>query len=1146
MQKSLFVFVVLVFMMTGACWAGLLTDGSFESPPDTNGWTGSAWTSAGSASREDWAAHSGGRGVAFATWSGDAGVTNQASVLQFVAVDVVAGQDYTFSSWIRKQRVVRDQAIKLQVRWWDASWISLTTMTENVSVPGDDAWHQVCMTRTAVPSAAHATVTIVVEWVVPADAGPSALMMDDADFYEGSYAGAPFLNGGLSHTNTASGGWAGSGWNRGTLQPSTNDPRVSLAGWANRSGPSLGAVLEGWNEDDGGIEFFQNFAPGTGVYTFAVWINRLANMDLSNAELRIGWYDSSFTNKVQADSVLPLGVSSVDGWHEYFVTGQCSDPNLREVRVSVVAKWGKFDGQANTLLMDDARVVSGAYVPTYAAAFTNGGFENPAGTEDWNNTGWTCTGNARRTNWAARTGARGLVVESWAANQTAVFQDIASAAGTCTFSAWIQVPTNATPLSNRLVVEWGGDGGSILKTDVLSLNGVPQDGNWYRAFVTTTCTNAGVRFVRPILFALYGGEKVANAGANTIGFDDAEFYTGPLVVPSSFENGGFENPATTNLWAGSSWTPVGSVSRETWAGRTSAWGGVVQAWVPGGAGAVYQDVAATGGTYTLSLWLLKQKGANPTNTQLRLEWYNGSQWEALHTDVAQLDAAVPGDGRWHHAWVTSTYSGNDALFLRAKLACQFAPGAATDTAIMFDEASLYRGTHIMPSFPSVLRDGGFNAPHTNWQELGWSRIDPVYLQDWAAIEGNLGGVLPTWEGAKQGAVYQDISVGPGTYTFSLWIRQQVGSHLTNASVSIEWYSSAQIAPAQVDSQSLGNVPADGRWHLVHVTGSYSGGDLSFVRPVFHGQYAAGEASENAIVLDQAEFYSGPFAAAHALANGDFADRLRWWTTTPGQNQLQTHSDWGGHSGSHILAVEGWWGDGSSFSSVVAQTLVNVSPGTYRFSGWFKRDIDFALNQANLRVQGYNASHVMLFDVITNLTIMPNGQWTQFSVDVPCTAGGLYEVVPSIGLAWTKVNGSLQLDDFAFEFVGGGSDTDSDGIADAWELQHFGSLTGTGVGSNYDGDAWTDLQEYAADTDPKNAGSAFSFGVPANSSGLRVFIGPPTTNTRVYQMFWTTNLTGGTWTPYTTAVAGHSDGGAIEVLVTNNVPLGYYRARVAVP
>ncbi|MFH0879424.1 MAG: hypothetical protein V2A34_06895 [Lentisphaerota bacterium] len=1147
MNRFLAVLMLAGWGVGADCSAGLLTDESFESP-DTNEWTGSSWTGTG-CSRDKWAAHFGKWGVAVPTWGGDPTATNEARLTQFVSSDITLGQTYTLSAWIRKQAAVRDHSIQLQIRWWDETWSSLKTETETVSVPGDDLWHQIFITRTAdVPAVVHASAAISIQWLLTNQVGPSAIMVDDAELVTGSYTGTAFANGSFTQRNTESDGFAGSQWNRTAAQPASSVPHAGFAAWANRTGSDCGVAIQGNEQDEGGVVLSQNFYPGAGACTFAVWMNRQANFGLTNAEIRIGWYDATFTNKVQADSVRTLQVSSVDGWHEYWVTGRCDNASLREVRVSIVGKWQPFMGQANSLCLDDARVTAGTYTPAYALAFTNGSFENPSDTKDWDNTGWTCSGSAQRTNWAARTGTRGLVVESWGANQTAVFQDIETVEGAYTFSAWTQIGTNSDPQSLRLLLEWGGPDGGVIQTDSMDLNPVPKDNNWYRGFITGTCTNPSVRFVRPIIYALYGSEKVTNAGANTIHFDDAEFAAGSLVVPSAFTDGSFEAPSSTNLWSGSGWTASGNVGRENWAGRTNIWGGVVQAWVAGGAGTVYQDVLATGGTNTLSMWVLKQPGARATNMQLSLEWYNSSQWAPLHSQSSALnDSDVPADGRWHHVWVTGSYDANDALFLRAKLSCQFAAGEATENAIMFDEAELVGGTHVMPELSPVLRDGGFETPHTNWAEVGWSRIAPVYLQDWAAREGVMGVALPTWEGTNRGALYQDVSVTPGTQTFSMWIRPQVMSYLTNATLSLEWYNAEQFAPIQVDTRNVSAVPADGHWHQIQVTGNCTSGSVAFVRPVFMGQYLKGGSGENAIMLDQAELYSGPFAGIQAFTNGSFASDLRRWTVSPGFNQITVHTDWGGHSGSHLLAVEGWWGDRSSYTSSVAQTLVGLPAGTYRFGAWFKRDIDFSIQSARLRIKGYNAAHTLLFNAVTNLIIVPNGQWAEFGLSVDCTAEGLSEVVPSFDLEWTKVNGGLQLDDFTFELTSSDPDSDHDGIEDDWEMKYFGSLTGTGVSSNFDGDAYTDAEEYAADCDPKNAQSFLDVKVPGGNSGkMHVLIGLSTTNSRVYQVFWSSNLLDSSWGLYGASTTGRHDGAALDVTITNTTPDGYYRVQVSVP
>lgn len=62
------------------------------------------------------------------------------------------------------------------------------------------------------------------------------------------------------------------------------------------------------------------------------------------------------------------------------------------------------------------------------------------------------------------------------------------------------------------------------------------------------------------------------------------------------------------------------------------------------------------------------------------------------------------------------------------------------------------------------------------------------------------------------------------------------------------------------------------------------------------------------------------------------------------------------------------------------------------------------------------------------------------------------------------------------------DTDGDGLPDEWEQQHFGNLSESGTG-DYDGDTWTNLQEFQNGTDPTVYDSPNGL-TPGN--GLQVF------------------------------------------------------------
>ena len=65
------------------------------------------------------------------------------------------------------------------------------------------------------------------------------------------------------------------------------------------------------------------------------------------------------------------------------------------------------------------------------------------------------------------------------------------------------------------------------------------------------------------------------------------------------------------------------------------------------------------------------------------------------------------------------------------------------------------------------------------------------------------------------------------------------------------------------------------------------------------------------------------------------------------------------------------------------------------------------------------------------------------------------------------------------------DSDGDGMADAWELNHFGTLARDGSG-DFDGDALTDLGEYLAGTDPGDPASALRLTLdPVPGEGARL-------------------------------------------------------------
>ena len=88
--------------------------------------------------------------------------------------------------------------------------------------------------------------------------------------------------------------------------------------------------------------------------------------------------------------------------------------------------------------------------------------------------------------------------------------------------------------------------------------------------------------------------------------------------------------------------------------------------------------------------------------------------------------------------------------------------------------------------------------------------------------------------------------------------------------------------------------------------------------------------------------------------------------------------------------------------------------------------------------------------------------------------------------------------FAFvqtDVIQPGTDTDGDGIPDAWERQRAGNLTLLGAASDADGDGFSDVSEYLADTNPLDAGSQ-----------LRITFFNPAPNGTSALLTWTSALT----------------------------------------
>ncbi len=122
------------------------------------------------------------------------------------------------------------------------------------------------------------------------------------------------------------------------------------------------------------------------------------------------------------------------------------------------------------------------------------------------------------------------------------------------------------------------------------------------------------------------------------------------------------------------------------------------------------------------------------------------------------------------------------------------------------------------------------------------------------------------------------------------------------------------------------------------------------------------------------------------------------------------------------------------------------------------------------------------------------------------------------------------------------DDDNDGIPDDWEFSHFGGLTNGNSNADEDGDGYSNLQEYWADTDPNDSNSFFHVESVSNAVTRGVFFLSSTG--RAYSLEHSADLAAPG--PWSSNAPQMGVGGVMSLSDGASVTTRAYRVRVSLP
>ena len=844
MKRSCLI-LALLFAITTAGWANMLTNSSFEYPTNTGSWANTGWIN-DHGERNNWYPRQGALSGMFWSWD------DNASGYVYQDVPVTTGGTFIAGMWIRLEtNLPWANTNRMTLEWYNSSTSSVAPSATATypAVPPDGKWHHVHVKGTCTSSSlAIVRVRMDASWGVSASSDQVAYYFDNAELVRdmaNTLIGSetPVWNG--SFTEGSTDWWQtfrASQWEYSYVGYEEGC-RLEL-GWTGRDGQYGVVALEGYqtNQLSYSVEVFQRAIPlALGTNTFAFWADRESGFLLTNFQARIEWYDNTFTNKIQADSVQDLTTITNDGqYRQYSVTGVCTNPALNEARLVLFAQFNSNPDTniaGRSMIIDDVRFLPGSFSDLTNAMITDWCYHNSMGYNARNEqVPGTNVGSFLQVDYGSTSVTIYVLADSpsqakyypleqntWEMRTS--WWDPGSGSWTDNWSTmtWMGDVTisSATPFHN--LPESGSKTASLWKLVwpmPKDISGVPYTNHllvYYSPFTKTTNGSQETSYNYLLCWNTSLTNNLDQQLGKTPQDHDYLFDLNPDVVPA-FTNGGFEYPvpATNNL-DNSHWTGIGGASRQHFASRldTNGWGAYFPSWDPNHS-ILWQDVSVTGGMYVFSSWVQIQTGATPANASMSMQWFD-KNGRLVQENKKDLLSSIPRGSWWNRVYVMAACSETNLDHVRLSFEGFYedAYGSYVD-GFMFDDVAF----DPIQAYGLVNTgfETGIDADLVDWYGCG------TFGHIWSAPWPHSGSALAIFQGWEQtqpqyeSFLAQPMQCTTGSYVLSVWVRREADFAMTNAELKIEWYDGTLTNKVQADTVATLTVPNDASYYFYAVTG----------------------------------------------------------------------------------------------------------------------------------------------------------------------------------------------------------------------------------------------------------------------------------------------------------------------------------------